>query len=149
MKLRSLAAATAIAACGATFALAVSAPAEPDTLVYAPSVIGGKHPLPYVEAPPASLQSHAPDNGTAGAIVEAINADPSMKYAKLTVLPDEGGVTLTGVTITDAQRKRAVELATQHAGEGKVGSAIQSEELVITPIDTGESPSQPDAPVQG
>jgi hypothetical protein len=136
MKTHILAAAALLAACGIPGAMAAPAPAEPGKMVYAPSVTGGKHALPFVDEPAASLAAHAADNGVAGAIVEAINADPSMKYSKVSVLPEEGGVTLVGVTVSDAQRKRALELAIQHAGEGKVANAIQSEELIVMPADT-------------
>ena len=61
----------------------------------------------------------------------ALNAEPSLKSAKITVSPDEEVVYLTGVTVTDAQRQKAMEIAKQFAGEGKVANAITTEQVVM------------------
>ena len=52
MKTHILAAAALLAACGIPGAMAAPAPAEPGKMVYAPSVTGGKHALPFVGAKP-------------------------------------------------------------------------------------------------
>ena len=86
----------------------------------------------YVEEPVASVsRDSGPNADAANAIMQALNADPSMKPSKITVQAEESGILLTGVTSTNAQRERALQMATQHAGEGKVSNALTSEELVV------------------
>jgi hypothetical protein len=88
-------------------------------------------PANLVSEPVASAsRTEGADADLAKAIVDALIADSSMKHSKITVQPGDGGViTLTGVTLTRAQAKRAAEIATAHAGEGKVSNAIQAEEV--------------------
>jgi len=85
-------------------------------------------PAGLVEEPVASVSR---SDDVANAIAQELNADPSMKHSKVTVQPDEGGILLTGSTLTDAQSRRAVQVASAHAGEGKVSSGILSNEIVL------------------
>ena len=102
-------------------------------------------PLPNVVAEPTASapRSDGADSERVKPIVDALNAEASLKGAKMTVVPEADGVTLRGVTLTDAQRKRAIEIATAQAGEGKVSNALQTEQVVIE-----QSPPQPVAPAQ-
>jgi osmotically-inducible protein OsmY len=70
-------------------------------------------------------------------IVDALNADESLKASKIVVVPDKDVVTLVGVTVSHAQRQRAAQIASQHAGEGKVVNALTSQQYV--PRATGVS----------
>lgn len=87
-----------------------------------------KPPEGLVAEPVASLsRADGPDAERLDALVQALNADESMKHSKITVAPEaNGGVLLTGVTLTTAQATRALEIATGQAGEGKVTTAIQA-----------------------
>ena len=88
-------------------------------------------PLPpagLVEEPVASVSR---SDALADAIAKDLNADVSMKHSKITVQPDESGILLTGSTLTDAQTRRAMQIATTHAGQGKVSSGILSSEIVL------------------
>ena len=95
-------------------------------------------PLAHAQvAPPAGLvdepvASVSKDDAMANAIAQAMNADASLKHAKVTVQPNEGGtILLTGSSLTEAQRLRASQIATSQAGEGKVVNTIQHGENVI------------------
>lgn len=88
-------------------------------------------PLPpagLVEEPVASVSR---SDDMANAIAQALNADAAMKHSKVTVQPDEGSIFLSGTTLTDAQARRAIQVATSHAGQGKVSSGILSNEIVL------------------
>ena len=91
------------------------------------------HAEAYVSEAVASLATGTADADAQrmNAIVEALNADTSLKGSKLTVTPDGEVVYLTGVTVNRAQMARAVQIAGAQAGEGKVANAITSEELQI------------------
>lgn len=79
----------------------------------------------------------------AEAVAQALVADPEMQGSKITVqAPEDGIILLTGVTRTRAQMRKAVEAASQVAGEGKVANAIKTEELVIEQAPTPEAPQQ-------
>jgi len=92
-----------------------------------------KIPANLVAEPAASAyRTDGPDAERVKPIVDALNAEASLKASKITVAPDQDVIYLTGVTISDAQRKRAMEIATQLAGEGKVANAITTEQVVIT-----------------
>lgn len=110
--------AAAIAACG------VSLPyAQP------PAPNAARLPPNLVVEPVASVSRPDP---TADAIAQALIADAALQGSKITVQSDEGGlILLTGVTPTWAQMRKAVDLATQHAGQGKVVNAIATEEVVV------------------
>ena len=85
----------------------------------------------YVVEPVASTsKSEGLDGQLATSIAESLAADSSLAGSKLTVQPIEDGVILlTGVSRTRAQAKRALEIASQQAGEGSVATAIQVEEI--------------------
>ena len=86
----------------------------------------------YAQEPTASISTNAgPDGPAALSIAQQINADPTFQESKITVQPIEGGITLTGITKTYAQQRRAVEIATKEAGEGRVVNAILSPEVVM------------------
>jgi glucose/arabinose dehydrogenase len=93
------------------------------------------HAETYVSEAIASVATGTPDADLQrlNAIVEALNADTSLKGSKLTVSPEGELVYLTGVTSTRAQMGRAVQIASSQAGDGKVANAITTEELKIVP----------------
>ena len=79
-------------------------------------------PTTFVQEPIASASKQ---DERANAIVQAMNADASLKGSKITVQPgDDGSITLTGATMTQDQVKHAADIATQQAGEGKVINTI-------------------------
>jgi len=85
-------------------------------------------PAGLVEEPVASVSR---SDDVANAIAQELNADASLKSSKITVQPDEGGILLTGTTLTDTQTRRAIQVATTHAGQGKVSSGILSSDIVL------------------
>jgi hypothetical protein len=105
----------------------------------------------YVDEPVASLAAGVQADERTNAVVQALNADASLKGSKLTVAPDgDDLVYLTGVTVTRDQMKRALELA--GSGGGKVANAITSEQLVISsnvPPQVTASDSAPATPEMG
>lgn len=120
-----LAAALALAS-GATLALAAGPIPEQ------PAPVWPKHDLStFAVEPAASARTGGPDADVADAIAQAINADPELKHAKITVQPEGDSVLLTGVALNNAQRQRAGDLATQNAGGRIVVNVIQSEELSV------------------
>ena len=129
-------------AASVTPALAQTSQKSGDSYVYAPTILGSRNPQPYVAEPTASLATGAQgDTERLNAIVQALNAEASLKGSKLTIAPDGEALLVTGVTVTRDQMKRAVEIAASQAGEGKVVNAIQTEELVIV-----ENPVPSEAP---
>ena len=97
----------------------------------------------YVTEPAASIAAGAPQDEQLVAIAQGLNAEAALKGSKLTVMREnENVVLLTGVTVTRDQMKRALEIASQHAGEGMVGNAITSEELVVNTGEPGPAPTQ-------
>ena len=117
---------------------AVEVPGAPAAAAAAPAIQPVTTPEPkgpenLVAEPTASAyRADGPDAERMKPIIDALNAEPSLKASKITVSPDQDVVYLTGVTNTDAQRKKAMEIATQFAGEGKVANAITTEQVVIT-----------------
>ena len=91
-------------------------------------------PANLVEEPNASafVTDNAPEAERVKPIVDALNADTSLKASKIVVVPDQDVITLIGVTVSDAQRKRATEIASTQAGEAKVVNALTTQQLVIT-----------------
>ena len=75
----------------------------------------------------STSRSDGPNGDIADRIAQGLNADTSMQGSKVTVAPDEDSITLTGVTKTRDQAKKAYEVATGIAGELRVVNAIQSE----------------------
>ena len=102
----------------------------------------------YVGEPVASIAAGSPLSERANAIVEALNADTSLKGSKLTVAPDgDDLVYLTGVTVTREQMKRAMQIA--GGQEGKAANAITSEQMAVVgnvppPASASELSSSPD-----
>lgn len=101
-------------------------------------LVAGAIPLAHSQvAPPAGLvdepvASVSRDDALANAIAQALNADASLKHSKVTVQPGEGGaILLTGSSLTEAQRLRATQIATEHAGEGKVVNTIAHDENLV------------------
>lgn len=89
-------------------------------------------PAGLVAEPVASAsRTEGPGTEITNPIVQDLVADASLRNSKITVQPDGEVVLLTGVTQTRAQMKRAVEIATAKAGEGKVVNAITTEEFVV------------------
>ena len=92
-----------------------------------------KPPANLIEEPNASAfaTTNAPEAERVKPIVDALNADASLKASKIVVVPDKDVITLVGVTVSDAQRKRAQEIASSQAGEAKVANALTTQQLVI------------------
>ena len=79
-------------------------------------------PTSFVEEPIASASKQ---DDRANAIVQALNADPSLKNSKITVQPGEdGSILLTGAANTIDQSKRAGDIARQANGDGTVVNVI-------------------------
>ncbi|HUJ00108.1 MAG TPA: BON domain-containing protein [Usitatibacter sp.] len=117
MKSRIPACAAALLAAGAV-SLAAAQTAQPSPPASSPS-------LDFVQEPIATAtQAQGKDAQLGAAIVQALDADPSLKDSKITVQPENGKVTLTGATLTRAQKQRAGEIAIAQAGQGKVINAI-------------------------
>ena len=131
----------AVFAATATMALAQSA-ALPD--LYELRQATQEQKLPLAEQPLFNLAagSRGPNAEVANAIVQALAADPQMKGSKITVGPEENLVLLTGVTKSIAQVARAMQIATELAGEGKVSNGLASEELFLEPVSVSLSGSQ-------
>ena len=116
--------AATLAAGAAAFA-AAQAPAD-NTAIAMPN--GDLHDTPHYNLTQESVASASvsggPDSDNVNSIVAALNADPSLRGSKITVQPDGGAITLTGATQTPEQKQRAMEIASQVAGEGNVVNAI-------------------------
>jgi hypothetical protein len=91
-------------------------PSTPEPAAYAPQAIA------------SPIKREGPSTETESAIVQALNADESLKGSKITVAAEKEGVLLTGVTLTKEQRKKATEIASATAGEGNVVNVILSTE---------------------
>jgi hypothetical protein len=105
-----------------------------------PLAFAADDPETYVQEPVASTSRH--DGAAADAIAQELNADASLKGAKITVQPTEEGIVLTGVASTYAQVKRAGEIARAHAPDTPPVNAILSEEVLMwapPPQDQGEA----------
>ena len=117
--------------------------------ILAALVIAGAVPLAHSQvAPPAGLvdepiASVSRSDDVANAVAQALNADASLKAAKITVQPDDGNILLTGSAMTETQRMQASKIAAAHAGEGKVINTIATDENVIA------VPSNPATPAEG
>jgi len=110
-----------------------SADSRPDVTSQAVSESGRKQAqspaMPFVQEPIATAtKAQGTDAQLGDAIVKALDADPSLKDSKITVQPDDGKVTLTGATLTRAQKQRAGEIAMAQAGPGKVVNVILDDE---------------------
>ena len=90
-----LAIAAAFAAAGGLPAAAQTSLKSGDGYVYAPTTLGSRNPQPYVAEPTASAASglEAPAERL-GSIVEALNAEATLKGSKLTVGPENEEVVI-------------------------------------------------------
>jgi hypothetical protein len=80
--------------------------------------------VPYApDAIASPIKREGASTDVESAIVQALNADASLKGSKITVAAEKEGVLLTGVA-TKAQRKKATEIASATAGEGNVVNVI-------------------------
>jgi BON domain len=102
------------------------APTVPYVPAWIPKAQAAGPEFNFVPEPPASAsRTNGLDGELAASIAQSISADPAMKNAKITVLPDDGGtIVLTGTALNRAQAQRAAEIATAHAGAGTVVNAI-------------------------
>lgn len=92
------------------------------------------HAVPRVVFVDEPVASASRQDDRAKAIVDAMNADPSLKDSKITVQPgDDGSITLTGATMTEAQVKRAGEIAQAGNGDGSVINTILPSEVPVAP----------------
>ena len=83
-------------------------------------------PVAYVDEPIASaMKADGPDADKVNAIVQALNADASLKNAKITVQTDNDVVLLTGAAATQEQVQRATEVARGSADNAKVVNVVQ------------------------
>ena len=112
-------------------------------------------PLTFVNEPTASLSSDKAPGADAGKqLVDQINADEKLKGSKITVVPEEGAVTLVGSTQTRAQAQQVAQMAAEKVGADKVVNAIRPSEIYIEVAppqeDVQGGTDQPqDASVQG
>ena len=92
-----------------------------------------KPPANLIEEPIASAfrTDNAPEAERVKPIVDALNADGSLKASKIVVVPDKDVITLVGVTVSEAQRKRAIEIASAHAADAKIASSLTTQQLVL------------------
>ena len=105
---------------------------QPDDITSLAAHAAGKNPrdvpLPqFVEEPIASTAgANGPDEQLLKSIVDSLNAEASLRNSKITVQgeADTGMVYLTGATLTPDQVKKATEIATAQAGDGKVVNAM-------------------------
>jgi hypothetical protein len=90
-------------------------------------------PANLVEEPVASAfrTDNGPEAERVKPIVDALNADTSLKASKISVVPEKDLITLVGVTVSEAQRKRAIEIAGSLAGDAKIASALTTQQLVL------------------
>jgi hypothetical protein len=87
-------------------------------------------PGTFAPEPIASAsRTDGPDAQLSSTIVEALNAEGSLKDSKITVQIDSGVVLLTGTAQNEAQVKRASEIATASAGDAKVVNVIQPDHV--------------------
>ena len=118
----------AIAATLAASAAAIAAAQAPadNPAIAVPN--GDLHDTPHYNLTQESVASASVNGGqgsdNVNSIVAALNADPSLRGSKITVQPDGDAITLTGATRTPEQKQRAMDIATQVAGDGNVVSAI-------------------------
>ena len=85
--------------------------------------------VPFVEAPVATAAKADPEEAVSS-IVQALNADASLKNSKVTVSSeaDSGTIYIVGAALTRAQKDRIGQIAMQQAGEGKYVNAVLDDE---------------------
>jgi hypothetical protein len=79
-------------------------------------------------ASPIATQGAVPD--AVNAIVQALNAEASLKNAKITVQPDGDNILLTGRADNKDQVKRATEIARSSANNAMVVNVIQPDHML-------------------
>jgi osmotically-inducible protein OsmY len=90
--------------------------------------------IPQVQFSDQTVASQANANNAdaaqAGAIVQALNAEPSLKNSKIAVSVEDGSALLTGAALTKAQSQKAREIAVATIGgdASKVTSIIRDDE---------------------
>ena len=84
----------------------------------------------YADAPVASALNANSEDDLVKTVVDALNQDASLKGSKITVSSDQGVVSLTGVTDSEQQAKKAVQIASaKTGGDGNVINVIQSAKM--------------------
>ena len=97
-----------------------------------PPVPAEQGPLTFVNEPTASLSSdQAPGAEVGKQLVDQINGDEKLKGSKITVVPEDGAVTLVGTTQTRAQAQQVAQMAAEKVGADKVVNAIRPSEIYI------------------
>ena len=100
-----------------------SAPAA--TPAWTPSQPPAASTLTFVQEPVASAsRTDGAEAEMVKSILDALNAEPTLKNSKITVQPDNGTITLTGVVPTREAVKKAGEIAKQLGGQAIVINAI-------------------------
>jgi osmotically-inducible protein OsmY len=89
--------------------------------------------IPHVQFSDQPIASQANANNAdaaqAGAIVQALNNEPSLKDSKIAVRVEDGSALLTGAALTKAQSQKAREIAVATIGDAsKVTSIIRDDE---------------------
>lgn len=113
----------------------------------APQPLG---PLNLVSEPTASLSSEkAPGADVGKQLVDQINGDDSLKGSKITVLPEDGSVTLVGSTETRAQSQKVAQMAAEKVGVAKVVNALRPSEIYIEVAPPQEQAQADTADAQG
>jgi len=83
--------------------------------------------VPFVAAPVATPVK-ADGDTLVNAVVQALNADASLKNSKVTVSNDNGTVFVMGATLTHAQKEKIGQIVMQQAGEGKFFNGVLDDE---------------------
>ena len=155
--------AVALAAAAATTAIAqATAPnpsAPPPLFDQVTAAEYGTPPAPavggepnVVSEPTASLsRNDGPGADFGKQLVDQINGDERLKGSKITVVPEEGAVTLVGTTQTRAQAQQVAQMAAEKVGAEKVVNAIRPSEIYIEvappqePVPADEAGAQADS----
>jgi len=149
--------AIALAAAGITAALAqapattpaqssATTPAQAPAAAPAPATAAAPAPgstlPPNLVAEPTASMSRAdgPGADVGKQLTDAINADQSLKGSKITVQPEDGKITLSGVTESREQAKKVGQMAAQAVGVENVTNVIRDSEATV--IDPRSPPQQ-------
>jgi osmotically-inducible protein OsmY len=85
----------------------------------------------YVDEPIASaMKPDGPDADKVNAIVQALNADASLKNSKITVQTDNDVVLLTGAAATQEQVQHATDVARSSADNAKIVNVVQPDHTI-------------------
>ena len=103
------------------------------TAAFAQAPAAGSTLPPNLVAEPTASMSRAdgPGADVGKQLTDAINADQSLKGSKITVQPEEGKITLSGVTERRDQAKRVGQMAAQAVGVENVTNAIRDSEATV------------------